>query len=239
MMASVPHDPARAPSEIVAGDVLHHPSAGLDDLAPAIDRRHAENVIARRAGKDAPTARVIGGDHAADRGLARAVAEHGPKIDRLEGERLIALGEKLLDLADRRSGLDHEHELARLVKRNADQALGRDHGAGMHRAPELALGAAAHHLEWRARIDRLADEVGQLLDRLGSVKAEAHMPGHWTLRPSSGNTLPGLSSQSGSKACFTRICWARSASLNCKSHQLALLDADAMLAGQAAAQIDA
>ena len=171
-------------------------------------------MIARRAGKNAPTAREIGGDHPADRGLAGAVAERGSKIDRLEGKHLIALGEKLLDLADRCPRLHHEHELGRLVKRDAGQALGADHGARPDRTSELALGAAAHHLERRARIHRLADEMGQLLDRLGSVKAKAHVPGHWTLRPSSGKTLPGLSSQSGSKACFTRICWARSASLN-------------------------
>ena len=54
-----------------------------------------------------------------------------------------------------------------------------------------------------------------------------------------GNTLPGLSSPSGSKAHLSR-CWcARSVSSNIVAHQVALLDADPVLAGQDAADLDA
>ena len=104
------HDRERAPGagqhprEIVAGDVLHHPAAGPDGLAAAVDRLHAEHMIARRARKDAPAAGEIGGDHAADGALPRSEAEHGPEIDRLEGKFLLVLGERLLDLGDRRAG---------------------------------------------------------------------------------------------------------------------------------------
>ena len=88
----------------------------LIDLAPPIDRFHAEHMVACRTGKNAPTAREIGCDHAADRGLAGAVAKHGSEIDRLERQHLIALGEPLLDLADRGAGENHEHEFGRLVQ---------------------------------------------------------------------------------------------------------------------------
>ena len=79
-----------------------------------------------------------------------------------------------------RSGLLawNEHKLARLVNRDADQALGAEHRAVLHRAPDLALGAAPHHLKRRAGIGRLGNEIGKLLHRVRSMKADAHMTGH-------------------------------------------------------------
>ena len=62
---------------------------------------------------------------------------------------------------------------------------------------------------------------------------------HAAIRPSSGNTFAGLSSQAGSNTARTRICCARSSGVNWQRHQLALLDADAVLAGEAAADFDA
>ena len=58
-------------------------------------------------------------------------------------------------------------------------------------------------------------------------------------RCSCGKTLPGLSSPLASKAHFTRCCWLRSISENIIGHQVALLDADAMLAGENAPDLDA
>ena len=51
--------------------------------------------------------------------------------------------------------------------------------------------------------------------------------------------MAGLSRQSGSNTARTRICWARSSAVELMRHQIALLDADAMFAGEAAAEIDA
>ena len=85
------HDGERAPragqaaSEVVAGDVLHHPAARLDISPRPLTAFDAEQMVARRAGKDAPAAGDVGGDHPADRALAGAVAKHGAEIDRLEG----------------------------------------------------------------------------------------------------------------------------------------------------------
>ena len=58
-------------------------------------------------------------------------------------------------------------------------------------------------------------------------------------RQSCGNTLPGLSSAVGSKAHLRRCCWSRSISIEHRLHEIALLDADAVLAGQHAAHLDA
>ena len=71
------------------------------------------------------------------------------------------------------------------------------------------------------------------------VKTSSPQTHAGTGRPSSGKTLAGLSSQSGSKTLLTRICAARSTGENWMRHQVALLDADAVLAGQAAADLDA
>ena len=178
------HHRERAPgagkraAEIVAGDVLHHPAARPDRLAAAVDRLHAEHMIAHRAGEDAPAAGEIGGDHPADGALPPPEAEHRPEIDGLERHFLIVLGQRLLDLADRRAGPGHQHELARLIELNAGEVLGAQHRAILHRAPHLALGAAPHHLERRARVGGLGHEIGKLLDGIGSVEADTHMSGH-------------------------------------------------------------
>ena len=58
-------------------------------------------------------------------------------------------------------------------------------------------------------------------------------------RRSCGNTFPGLSRWLGSKAHLTRICWSRSACVEHFRHQVALFHADAMLAGEHTADLDA
>src|SRR5262249_53522318 len=198
--------------EVIAGDVLHHPAAGSDSLAATVHRLNPEHVVARRTRQNAPAAGDIGGKHAADRGLTRSKAKHRPKIDRFEGKLLVVLGQHL---RDRRPSKSDKHKLGRLVKGHPDQALGAEHCTILHQAPDLAFGAVAHHLERRARVGCLGNEIGKLLHRVRSVEANAHMPSHWTLFPSSGNTLPGLSRQSGSNAALICICWAMSASENC------------------------
>ena len=43
--------------EVEAGDVLHHPAAGGEDLAAAVDQPEPDQAVARGAGADAPRAR--------------------------------------------------------------------------------------------------------------------------------------------------------------------------------------
>ena len=58
-------------------------------------------------------------------------------------------------------------------------------------------------------------------------------------RCSSGNTFPGLSRCFGSNAHLTRCCCVEVVLVEHLRHQVALLDADAVLAGQHAADLDA
>src|SRR6476619_5969474 len=141
--------------------------------------------------------------------------EHGPEIDRLEGELLAVLGENVADVVERGTGSGRQHDFARLVERDADELLGAHHRARLHEAPDLVFGAAPPHLKGNFRVCRLCDQVGDLARRRRRMEAEAQVPGHWRSRPSSGKTLAGLSSQSGSNTPFTRICWAMSAAVNC------------------------
>jgi hypothetical protein len=65
--ASVPQEPASPLGEIVAGDVLDHPTTGLEGLAAARHRLDTEDMVARGAGlRDAARAGQIGGKHTAD-----------------------------------------------------------------------------------------------------------------------------------------------------------------------------
>ena len=59
--------------QVVAGDVLHHPAAGLDDLAAAGDGADADQAVAGGAGLDAARTGEIGRGDRADRRLARAM----------------------------------------------------------------------------------------------------------------------------------------------------------------------
>ena len=88
--------PERAPgarhqlAEIVAGDVLHHAAAGLEGLAAAGHRCHAEEMVARGARLDPARSGQIGSEHAADRADAGRAAQQRAVIRRFEGE-LLAL----------------------------------------------------------------------------------------------------------------------------------------------------
>ena len=85
--------------EIVAGDVLHHPAARLEGLAAAVDAAEAQQVIARRTGREAARAGEVAHHRADQRALARLAAEQRAEIGRLEGQHLVALREQRLDLA--------------------------------------------------------------------------------------------------------------------------------------------
>ena len=177
------HDGERAPgagerpAEIVAGDVLHHPAAGLERLAPPVDASHAEHMVARGAGQDAAAAGEVGGDHAADRGLARA-ASRAPVRDR-SARRQAAGRARRAASSISPTGVPasaDEHELGRLVKRD------RRPGVSVLTTAPDCTGRPTSRLEPRpitssgVRVSAAsADEIGQLLDGLGSVEAEAHI----------------------------------------------------------------
>ena len=88
------HDRERAPgprqqlAEIVAGDVLHDPAAGLETVAEAGHRLRAKQMVAGAAGLDAARTGEAGADHAAD-GAGRRRAQQRRGVDRLERKMLI------------------------------------------------------------------------------------------------------------------------------------------------------
>ena len=61
-----------------------------------------------------------------------------------------------------------EHELARLVNRDANEMLGADYGARLDGAADLVLGAAAPHLERSWRVAASATRSDISLDRPGA-----------------------------------------------------------------------
>ena len=65
-------------AHVVAGDVLHHLAAGLPYVAPTVDRREAEEVIARRPGAHPTRSREIARQNAAQGRFAFAADEAAP-----------------------------------------------------------------------------------------------------------------------------------------------------------------
>src|SRR5262249_47956004 len=166
-------------AEIRAGNVLHHPAPGFERLAPAIDANDAKQMIARGTGLDAATAGEVGGEDAADRGLAGMRAERRPEVDRLEGKLLATLCEDVANVVEGRTGRRRQHELARLVERDADQILAAHHRSRLDEAPDFTLGTAAPHLERDLGMRRFGNEIGHLAYGIRRMEAEAQVPGHW------------------------------------------------------------
>ncbi len=138
------HHRQRAPgprqqfAEIVAGDVLHHPAAGLEAVAEAGHAVRPQQMIASAAGPDAAGSGEAGADHAADGAEARR-AQQRRGVDRLEGELLIFGIDQGLDVGERRAGLNRDDQLVRLIgghrveRRQVEQRVGR------HRLADQAL----------------------------------------------------------------------------------------------------
>ena len=117
----------------------------------------------------------------------------------------------------------------------------REAARRLHRAQHADLGAVAADQQRLARPAQLATmrlATAASLDRaLARSRQRARCARMAGLR--SGNTLAGFSSQPGSNADLMRRCWSSSLRGELHRHQVALLDADAVLAGQAAADLDA
>ena len=110
------------------------------------------------------------------------------------------------------------------------------------RRQPLALDRVPDARACRRPRSRAAARAAAARTASASSASLAARPRHAARRPAlaaSGNTLAGFSSHAGSKTSLTRSCASRSAGAYCTVHQVALLDADAVLAGQAAADLDA
>ena len=109
--------PALQLREIEAGDVLHHPAAGLDRLARAVDETHADQVVADRARREAPRPGAVGSHEPADGRLAARAVERA-MVHRLDRQPLAAAVEFRFEHRDRRSGASRDHEFRRFVERD-------------------------------------------------------------------------------------------------------------------------
>ena len=152
-----------AAAQVVAGDVLHHAAAGLEDLAAAVHGAHAEQVVARRAGADRAARRTC---------WWRTRRRWWPGPPRRPRSGPSSIGSKasiwprsasiVLDLRQGRAGAGRHDHLGRLVQRDAAHGLGRHVGGGLHRPADPLLGAGARHLERRAGRRRLGEHAREL-----------------------------------------------------------------------------
>ena len=105
-------NPKRAPRaghqfhEIIAGDILHHPSAIAQHLPRPIHKGHAQRKITRRAHLNTARTRDIGGDHPA-KGWLTGCAQNRAMIHRLEGEPLFFGRQNGLNLFNSRARFGH------------------------------------------------------------------------------------------------------------------------------------
>jgi hypothetical protein len=127
----------------------------------------AEEVVARGAGLDAARAGEIACDDAADGALPGLPAEHRPVIHRLEGEFLVVLVQKLLDVGERRAGARRQHQFGRLVQRDAGQARQVERDVGLARPADGALGALAGDFQRLVVAERPAHGVFDLFGVAG------------------------------------------------------------------------
>jgi hypothetical protein len=141
---------------------LHHSPTATECLAGAGHRLDPEKMVARSAGDDTAAAREVGREHRADRAAPRGIAEHGAEIDRLEGEDLAFLGQRLLDACESRAGAGAHDEFSRLVEPDASERGGGDGDRLVDRPPHRTLGAAADDLERAARVCCIRDEALKL-----------------------------------------------------------------------------
>ena len=181
-------------AEVVAGDVLHHPAAGLEDFAAAGHRGEAEEVVACGAGLDPARAGQVRRQRAADGAAAAAAAEDGAIVHRLEGELLALGGDERLDLGKRRTGVRREHQLRGLIERDAGERGEVERQIGLRRPADRALRAMADDLGGLALRQR---PLHRLLD--GFRVMEFERIGH---RGASDLRAPGGGRQSNARGSF-------------------------------------
>ena len=89
-------------AEVVAGDVLDHPAAGLGDHAVGADHRDADQQVARGAGGDAARPAGVGGERPADAGAGHGLVEREP---------LAAAADDLLHVGQPGARLGHDDQV--------------------------------------------------------------------------------------------------------------------------------
>ena len=124
------------PRDVVAGDILHHLAAKAQQLGAAVEKLHAQHIVAHRAHAGPRRAAQARGNHAAD-GRARG------KMRRIERQALAVVGEQRLQLGQRSAGTRGHDQLAGLVADHAPQFAGVDDLPGQRSRMKVLAAAAA------------------------------------------------------------------------------------------------
>ncbi|ABA49505.1 hypothetical protein BURPS1710b_3344 [Burkholderia pseudomallei 1710b] len=156
------HQPERAerarhqPRHVVARDVLHDLPAEAQPVAAPVQDRHAEHEIARRARRRAARAGEARRHRAAER-------RDAPEMRRLERQHLAALGERRLELGERRARARGDDELGRVVRHDAVMRA-RIEDFPVERLAVPVLRAAAAYAQRAAARRGVADARGPACD---------------------------------------------------------------------------
>ena len=223
-----PHDDreraARAREElakVVAGDVLHHLAARARDEPVAEDGGDAQHQVAqpRRSGDGA--------------GRERSPARHAPSVGSPGGSsesRLAVLGERRLERREPDAGLDRAREVACLV---LEDPVERTQSRGRRRSVDRDAAALGVPRARRPRPQRRSARPSL------SSGCWRYGPGTSPQRRGVGNSLPGFAIPAGSKARRTRCHRLEVVLAEEQRHRARLVGADAVLAGDRAAGVDA
>ena len=211
-------------AHVVAGDVLDDLAARLPDFSEAVHGGKAKDVVPRRSRAHAPRSGQIAGDHAAQRLLALS-AEKGAPVGRLEGQHLPLFRKLRIDRGERRPRSGGQDKFGGLVVNDVLRAAKRRErdrfsSVGQARAscrprqfqasrPLRSPKRRPRPFAWRLTV--ASSDTSRSPQKRGR-SGNATLPAWTCMRPSSaqrqscGNTLPGLSRLSESKAHFSRIC---------------------------------
>jgi hypothetical protein len=203
---------------------------------------------------------ILRGHRTADGAAALGLAEHRPVVDRLEGERLAFGGERRFDIGERGARAGRNHELLRLVERDAREPGQVEGRAVLRRTPDRALRSLADDVERLAAAERPFHGGFDIADIAG-LEGPFHQCRHrhlktWNIRkrqaPAADMHAPELRAGMELRKHLSRIKEALVVEgafdplllieIDLREHhrhQVALLDPDAVLAGQHPANLDA
>ena len=157
--------PGHQLADVVAGDVLHDPAAGLEGLAAPAYRVQTQQMVAGSARFDTARARQIAGEYTADRRSAGGLAKQRPQIRRFEGELLVGCRQGRLDFRQRRARLRRHHQLFGFVQADSGEVGQVEPMIGLERAAKRPLAPSADNLEWHLVRRRPAHGIEDLLRR--------------------------------------------------------------------------
>jgi hypothetical protein len=148
-----------------ARDVLHHPPAAAHHPAVAGGEHHFQEPVAGRPVIQAPPAAGTGRHHAADRGVAGDLRQHGALSPDIE------LG---LEVGHPRPGANDDGQVVRTPVGDPLQPGGAHGDVGGDGMPEISVGTTSTEPDLVAFGGRGIDRGGCLLRSLGNQRLGGH-----------------------------------------------------------------